>query len=778
MVNVNSLIDSSGRAVRLGRKLGAGGEGAVSDAPSHGNDVVAKLYHKPIDLKKQAKLRTMAQVKTRELLAIATWPIDTIHDARNNAVVGFLMPKMVGFKEIHRLYSPAHRRQDFRTADWTFLVQAARNTAAAIALIHKFGHVVGDINQNNVVVSQTATVKLIDCDSFQIQHGSQRFLCEVGVAHFTPPELHGKQFDTVVRTPNHDNFGLALLCFHLLFMGRHPYAGKFHNGSREMPIEKAIREFRFAYSSTAASKHMAPPPHTLPLGVLPPRLQSMFESAFSQQAVFGARPTAEQWMHALEALRHELVECSAAAWHKYHQSLSNCPWCPLELQSKVTFFVPVGTTVQTVTLDVEYVWRRIAGVAAPPAAVLPTFNFTLQPKPLALPSTPLPYKQLIAFLNQEKQRLEKELAAAVVEWEEIQRLWARHAADRRFETKLADLRKAYEQHKRLTQQVHSERLRLEGRARELQLRDYLDNYYIDRAKISGIGPVRTATLASYGIETAADVSYHSINAVPGFGRTLATVLLLWRAGIERNFIFDPNKIAQTTEYTQLQHRYNMQRLPLEKQLEAGPRELEALQREVLAEREALLAEAQARAAKREQCTVNLADVNSRIKAAQEQRFRHWFRSILPKRILAPAAVTIMLLFVAASYGPSIAQFLNGFMVASLSSLETADTGTIEARPTFTPTAVQRSPVTRPVASPTGPPDRIDGTTNLTAWLYQSSDIGELVGEIPKGDRVTVVARAKGNIWCRVHTEQAQEGWVYCVLLDLDGDLDAVPIGQE
>jgi DNA-binding helix-hairpin-helix protein with protein kinase domain len=68
-------------------------------------------------------------------------------------------------------------------------------------------------------------VSLIDCDSFQISSHGRYFLCEVGVPLYTPPELQEKEFKHVVRTPNHDNFGLAVLLFHLLFMGRRQIFG-------------------------------------------------------------------------------------------------------------------------------------------------------------------------------------------------------------------------------------------------------------------------------------------------------------------------------------------------------------------------------------------------------------------------------------------------------------------------------------------------------------------------------------------------------------------------
>ncbi len=135
------------------------------------------------------------------------------------------MPRVDGHKDIHTLYSPRSRKAEFPNADWRFLIRAAANTARAFAAIHETGCVIGDVNHGGVCVSDKATVRLIDCDSFQVTVGTRRFLCEVGVPTFTSPELQGKPFRGVVRSPNHDNFGLAVLVFHLLYMGRHPFAG-------------------------------------------------------------------------------------------------------------------------------------------------------------------------------------------------------------------------------------------------------------------------------------------------------------------------------------------------------------------------------------------------------------------------------------------------------------------------------------------------------------------------------------------------------------------------
>ena len=69
----------------------------------------------------------------------------------------------------------------FPDASWAFLVRTARNLAAAFDVVHRHGHVIGDVNQGNVVVSRKATVRLIDCDSFQVTHLGHTYPCRVGV---------------------------------------------------------------------------------------------------------------------------------------------------------------------------------------------------------------------------------------------------------------------------------------------------------------------------------------------------------------------------------------------------------------------------------------------------------------------------------------------------------------------------------------------------------------------------------------------------------------------
>ena len=79
------------------------------------------------------------------------------------------MPRITNCEPIHKVYGPSHRKGSFPNADWKFLVRTAKNLAAAFYIIHKYGYLIGDVNEGNILVTKKACVRLIDCDSFQVQ---------------------------------------------------------------------------------------------------------------------------------------------------------------------------------------------------------------------------------------------------------------------------------------------------------------------------------------------------------------------------------------------------------------------------------------------------------------------------------------------------------------------------------------------------------------------------------------------------------------------------------
>lgn len=111
----------------------------------------------------------------------------------------------------------------------------------------------------------------------------------------------------------------------------------------------------------------------------------------------------------------------------------------------------------------------------------------------------------------------------------------------------------------------------ESRQKEL----FLDGFRIGREKIPGIGPGKTSTLASFGIETALDVTAYRIQSVPGFGPATANKLLAWRAAKERQFKFNPNHPATLAETRAIEAEFAAKTRQLANLLRSAPQQLKA-----------------------------------------------------------------------------------------------------------------------------------------------------------------------------------------------------------
>ncbi|WP_431269276.1 helix-hairpin-helix domain-containing protein [Dankookia sp. P2] len=361
------LLDASGNPIALGKELGRGGEGAVFDVVGQ-PDAVAKVYLKPPSAQHAAKLSAMARMATPSLLKIAAWPTGTLQDP-SGKVAGFTMPKVGGHEPVFKLYGPKLRLQEFPTADWRFLIHAAANAARSFSTVHAAGLVIGDVNHGNLVVGQDATVRMIDCDSFQVIQGSSTWFCEVGVGTHQPPEMQGRaSYAGVVRTPNQDSFGLAVIVFQLLCIARHPFAGRYKGAGEPPSIEDAIQASRYAYSRDRPRTAMEPPPGSLPIGALTPTIQDLFEKAFAPETVRGGRPGADQWVAALGELSSDLRVCGTNGGHYYRKGLSACPWCAIENASGITLFPVVFKPGATVGVTgMAALWQEVSKVPDPPS---------------------------------------------------------------------------------------------------------------------------------------------------------------------------------------------------------------------------------------------------------------------------------------------------------------------------------------------------------------------------------------------------------------------------
>jgi DNA-binding helix-hairpin-helix protein with protein kinase domain len=615
------LFDDQGRRIGLGAELGRGGEATVYTVDGQ-PELVAKIYHQPPSVEKTEKLSRMVELQSVRLLALSAWPVGTLFPGRNESMAGFLMKNLSRFKDIHLLYNPKSRTREFPPkANWRFLIHTASNVARAFAAVHECGHVIGDVNQSNVRVSpETAIVSLVDCDSFQISANGKIYPCEVGVPLYTPPELQDTEFREVVRTPNHDNFGLAVLLFHLLFMGRHPFAGKFL-GQGEMPIEKAIAEQRFAFARDSQRTQMLPPPACITLAHVPGEIGDLFISAFGPDGAASGRPDARRWIAELDALAGHLIVCSNNKAHLFFNGLSSCPWCPIEAAG-ILLFVDFTIVDTTTGFSIEVIWARILAIPSPGAGNVPsmlTYMSAVEPSARAKAAARRKHYKIAAagvgilvglavvgysdngfaymylfgvaifllknwFIDDVPPRFSQAARDAETRLRNLQFCWQQEASGEDFNAKLVELRTLTEEYRKLPERRKQKVRELQRALYEIQLRHYLEQFDIASSDIPHVKEGRKAMLSAYGIDDAADITRPALEAVPGFGQFLIMQLLTWRQSLAGKFKFDPSRGVDPADLQAVDREIAKRRIEIEALLSKAPAELSGLRRRIVAAR--------------------------------------------------------------------------------------------------------------------------------------------------------------------------------------------------
>ncbi len=189
------------------------------------------------------------------------------------------------------------------------------------------GYVIGDLNESNLLVSNSALVTVIDCDSMQVPKGNSRgvFRCPVGKPEYTAPELQGRIFSDMDRNEHQDHFALAVVIFLLLMEGVHPFSGVWRGPGDPKTIEENIRTSNCTY---IGSPNIGPMPSAISFATLPARLRVLMLRCFREGHKSPAqRPSASEWKEALGDAERNLVTCSVNGQHVYSNHLQRCPWC-------------------------------------------------------------------------------------------------------------------------------------------------------------------------------------------------------------------------------------------------------------------------------------------------------------------------------------------------------------------------------------------------------------------------------------------------------------------
>ncbi len=318
----------NGQRIRVASQpdVGSGGEAGIHSVLGS-SDLVAKLYKQPRQLTFDKIRAMLSKPPAGHPDHITTaWPLAIIIQADGHqGEVGYLMPRITNVYKVFELFNPSRRREVAPTFNFRSLTRLARNVAVAFADVHAAGHVVGDVNESNVLATKTAMATLVDTDSFQIRGSKSTFRCQVGRPEYSPPELQGIRFDEVERTIHSDAFGLAVLIFQILMEGVHPFDGVRVLGDEPESREKRISRGAWPYLDGSGYKPAMTAP---PLSMIDEPLRLLFWHAFvNGHKTSSLRPTAQEWAHAIDHSQTRLVSCNQTSNHFYWPHLDSCPWC-------------------------------------------------------------------------------------------------------------------------------------------------------------------------------------------------------------------------------------------------------------------------------------------------------------------------------------------------------------------------------------------------------------------------------------------------------------------
>lgn len=610
-----TLYDGNGHALSVGARLGGGGEGVVH---ALGAQHVVKLFPQGMSAERIAKVRALNRFTQPPLQEIAAWPLGLVFDAQRRPA-GFAMTRLQGVAPIAAAANPQARKRAFPQANWGWLAHVGHNLAVATESLHGAGIVVGDVNESNVLVASDARVRFIDVDSFAFSDGAHRFGCDVGTPMYQPPELQRGSFAGVERRPEHDRFGVAVLIFQLLFMGRHPWAGRWA-GKGELSFERGefISRLPFAYGKEAVRAAFTPPSDGVQMTWIPDDLQALFERAFGKSAP-SARPSGSEWAQALSEFEGSLVRCSSAPTHGYPQAMGKCPWCRLE-RSDRPYFIGSAYAVAHETLDIAQIERIFREIPSLGDAALPA-------DPALIPATAEPLDSkltrrrtwwnlqavgsgtaaiasahwitvggaevlgavllLVLFLTRPPLQAVRALRGARLSqaealFDELATNFRRVAGGMELERRRRELGEMLERYKALPAKHQAERQALERDRLRLQLEAHLDAALLADVRIWKIGKRTRTTLSAYGIESAKDVDQRlPLLEVPGIRDGKRAALARWVERVKKDFRFDPTRPLDPVAIAALERAQTQERSTLERHLRSGP---QALARDVASAR--------------------------------------------------------------------------------------------------------------------------------------------------------------------------------------------------
>ena len=226
------LYDPKGNPLRLNTEdeITHGGEGVIYPFVKNNAILIKVCRNETLRNKSKmsvfrSRLNAMMRLEDCRKAEFLAWPLMPVNDV-NGGAIGFVMRKCTG-RTFRALFAPCQVQRFFPGWNRIHVTRVALNFLNAVRMLARHKVLVNDFNPSNFLIDKAGTVRLIDCDSFQIptENGEQPFMTTTYTAEFAAPELllHPELFKQP-RTPEQVRFSLAVVIYMILMSGLHPYA--------------------------------------------------------------------------------------------------------------------------------------------------------------------------------------------------------------------------------------------------------------------------------------------------------------------------------------------------------------------------------------------------------------------------------------------------------------------------------------------------------------------------------------------------------------------------
>ena len=241
------------------------------------------------------------------------WPIDLIYDD-DYRFIGFIMPTSpLDSHNLTFLTTPTiskkldqiwHINFDRGNGSKSVInrLRLILNLFKAVNVLHKTGkYVLMDFKPDNVLITASGYVSLIDMDSVQINDHSHKFKAGAITPEYIPAEYyHNANYNIAdnIFSIRWDMFALGVIAYQILF-GLHPYAVTPKNESFDgtIDISSNIQNNFFPFGHNASMVTYADPHKNFIL--LPEHIKFLFISTFSDKP--NQRPRCSLWISTLSS---------------------------------------------------------------------------------------------------------------------------------------------------------------------------------------------------------------------------------------------------------------------------------------------------------------------------------------------------------------------------------------------------------------------------------------------------------------------------------------------